>query len=115
MEGPPREGRPFSVLGGLKGATNRRRREPVTCGQLLGVGQLPARKRPDLRLSLRVVEVAELGAGAAGDLCHLVAGLEAVYQHPTRCSDLVEKARQRARLFSWNTVADVVFGIYEKI
>ena len=45
----------------------------------------------------------------------LVAGLEAVYQHPTRCSDLVEKARQRARLFSWNTVADVVFGIYEKI
>ncbi len=44
----------------------------------------------------------------------LIAALETVYRHPTHCSDLVEKAKQRARLFSWNTVADVVFGIYDR-
>jgi glycosyltransferase involved in cell wall biosynthesis len=45
----------------------------------------------------------------------LVTGMETVYGHPTRCGDLVERARQRARLFSWDTVADVVFGIYDQI
>ena len=45
----------------------------------------------------------------------LIAGLETVYRHPTRCSDLVEKAKQRAKMFSWDTVADVVFGIYDQI
>lgn len=45
----------------------------------------------------------------------LIAGLEKVYGDPTRCHDLVEKAKQRARLFSWNTVADVAFDIYDRI
>src|SRR5262249_10739771 len=45
----------------------------------------------------------------------LIAGLETVYRDPSHCGTLVEKAKQRARLFSWNRVADVVFGIYEKI
>jgi glycosyltransferase involved in cell wall biosynthesis len=45
----------------------------------------------------------------------LIAGLETVYRHPARCSELVEKAKQRAQMFSWKTVADVVFEIYERI
>ena len=44
----------------------------------------------------------------------LIAGLEAVSRDPTRRNHMIEKAKQRARLFSWNTVADVVFGIYEQ-
>src|SRR5262245_14633950 len=55
MEGLPREGRPFSFFG----------------------YPLPAGKGTDLRLALGVVEIAKFGAGAAGDLRHFVAGLEA--------------------------------------
>ena len=42
----------------------------------------------------------------------LVGALEDAYRGPAGLSELVKKAQERARLFTWNKVADTVFGIY---
>jgi glycosyltransferase involved in cell wall biosynthesis len=45
----------------------------------------------------------------------LVAALETIYRDNAVRADFIDRARERSRLFSWNTVADVVFKIYEQL
>jgi glycosyltransferase involved in cell wall biosynthesis len=45
----------------------------------------------------------------------LVAALHTVYDGGDRCKDLIEKAKKRAQLFSWNTLGNVVFEIHQKL
>jgi glycosyltransferase involved in cell wall biosynthesis len=45
----------------------------------------------------------------------LMAAFETACRNPARLEELAKKARERSRLFTWDTVADVMFGIYKQI
>jgi glycosyltransferase involved in cell wall biosynthesis len=42
----------------------------------------------------------------------LIAGMEAIYRNPEGCAELVVKAKERAKRFSWDNVAEAVFRLY---